>query len=160
MAFQSTVTNIDQASGVVGEFAFIDGGERAFPYTLDSSDAANNVIGRVFTVKSEGVAQAGGTGEFAGILINPKAYAYEGLFNSTNGQLACRNGSVVEIAKRGYIWIRLEGAAAIGAALKYTNATGVIATGAPSAGETAIPNAKVSNFTVSGAGLACIELSN
>lgn len=160
MTFQETVTQEEQAYGVVGEFAF-DSPRRVHAYTLDSASEANNVVGRVFTVKSQGIAQAGGdNGVFAGILINPKTYAVDGIYNNDSGDLTIPNGNVVELCTMGEIYIKLGGSAAIGDALKYNDTTGVIASGSPSAGETAIPNAKVTSFTVGGAGLAVITLTN
>lgn len=160
MGFQSTVS-LNQGFGVVGELVF-DGPVRAAPFILDSTDAANNVVGRVFTVKSEGVAQAGGSGVFAGILVNPKHYASYG--TSAGGTLAptltLPNAATAEMLRMGFIIVALPGAAAIGDALKYNTTTGVIGTGAPGAGEAAVPNAVVDRFTVSGAGLAVVRLTN
>src|ERR1700761_6331884 len=85
--FQSSV-NIWSAAGVVGELAF-DGPMRAAPYNLYSAGVPN-LVGNAFTVTSggspepvgnsaiAGTAQVGGTGVFAGILINPKDYASYG----------------------------------------------------------------------------------
>jgi len=56
MTFQSTVRKV-QAFGIVGELR-LDTAHRASPYSLDSTDPLNNVIGRFFTVKSEGIANA------------------------------------------------------------------------------------------------------
>src|ERR1700722_15113006 len=95
-AFQSTV-NIWSAGGVVGELAF-DGPMRAAPYNLFSSGTPN-LVGNAYTVTSggnpdpsgnsalAGTAPVGGTGVFAGILINPKDYASYGT-TGTNGPLA------------------------------------------------------------------------
>src|ERR1700722_18552687 len=92
-AFQSTV-NIWSAGGVVGEIAF-DGPMRAAPYNLFSSGTPN-LVGNAYTVTSggspepsgnsalAGTATVGGTGVFAGILINPKDYAS---FGTTGGPL-------------------------------------------------------------------------
>ena len=49
MTFQATVYD-NIGFGVVGEL-FLDGPLRAQPGRLDSASAANNVIGRAFTVK-------------------------------------------------------------------------------------------------------------
>ena len=54
MSFQSSVAaNI--AFGVVGEI-YLDGPMRAQPAKLDSADAANNVVGRAFTIADDGTA--------------------------------------------------------------------------------------------------------
>lgn len=163
MTFQSTVRS-ELATGVIGDFAVVDGGERVFPYMLDSASAANNVIARAFTVKSEGVAQAGGSGVFAGILVNPKSYAYNGLFNNSSDQLALPNGANGELAKRGYVFVRLPAAAAIGDYVVYNTTTGVLSTvtdpQTPGAGNALVPNARVAMYTITVAGIAVIELSN
>lgn len=159
MTFQSTVS-LQQGFGVVGEL-MLDGPVRAAPYNLVSADASYNVVGRAFTVTSEGVAAAGGSGVFAGILINPKHYAS---FGTTSGTLAptltLPNNAIGECLIMGEIIVALPGAAAIGDAIKYNTTTGVLGTGAPGAGEANVPNAYVSRFTVSGAGLAVIRLTN
>lgn len=163
MTFQSSVLAA-LATGVVGDFAFVDGGERVFPYMLDSDSAANNVIGRAFTISAEGVVEAGGDGVFAGILVNPKSYPYQGLFNNDDGQLALPNGANGEFAKRGYVFVTLPGAAAIGDYVVYNTTTGVLGTvtdpETPGAGNALVPNARVSTYTITGAGIAVIELSN
>ena len=46
MVFQSTV-RIDQTTGIVGDIV-IDGPQRGQPGILNSTSAANNVIGRAF----------------------------------------------------------------------------------------------------------------
>lgn len=160
MGFQSSVS-LQQGFGVVGEL-MLDGPLRAAPYTIVSADATNNVFGRAFTVTSEGVAAAGGTGVFAGILVNPKNNASYG--TSAGGTLAptltIANNALAQCLIMGEIIVALPGAAAIGDAVKYNTTTGILGTGAPGAGEAAVPNAVVSRFTVAGAGLAVIKLTN
>lgn len=163
MAFQATV-NSDIGFGVVGEL-FSDSPHRAAPYILNSADAAYNVIGRVFVVSAEGVAAAGGTvtaGTLAGILINPKSYVNGG--TAAGGTLAAsmtlRNGEIGELLTMGEIIVAVPGAAAIGDAIKYNTTTGVIGTGAPGAGEAALPNAFITRFTPAAAGLAVIKITN
>ena len=115
MAFQSSV-NTDLGFGVIGE-QFLAGDVRATPATIVSGSAANNVVGRAFTVSNGGdssgdciTAAAGGTGIFAGILANPKSYASVGttagtlvptlaLPNYTNGELVNSTpGHIVTLA--------------------------------------------------------------
>jgi hypothetical protein len=160
MPFQTVIASQIPA-GIVGELAF-EGPLRAQPYNLVSADAANNVIGRACTVTSEGVAAVGGSGQFAGILANPKIYTAEG--TQAGGALAqdnvLANNTIVECVTMGEIWVLLPGAAAIGDAVKYNTTTGILGSGAPGAGELAVPGAKVSHYTVSGAGIACITLTN
>jgi hypothetical protein len=130
--FQSTIRGA-MADGVVGELAY-DGPCRAQPGILDSADAANNVIGRVFTVVSEGVFQAGGVGAFAGILFNPKVYASYG--TPAAGPLAATmtlaNNIPGEFLTMGIVYVNLPGAAAIGDLVTYNTTTGALNTVADS----------------------------
>jgi hypothetical protein len=137
MGFQEEVTKQEMASGVVGEFAF-DSPHRVKTYTLDSGSAANNVIGRAFTVKSEGVAQAGGTGVFAGIMINPKTLARDGLFNGDDNQLAVANNVVAEMCEMGELYVALPAAAAIGNKLTYNTTTGALGAVTPTTSFTGV----------------------
>lgn len=92
--FQQTI-NINQPLGYAGELAF-SGPTRALPYNLVSTPQVN-AIGNAFTVvnganpdpaagsANAGTAKVGGTGVFAGILVNPKEYAS---FGGVAGPLA------------------------------------------------------------------------
>jgi hypothetical protein len=161
MPFQSTVNQFSGA-GVVGEL-FDDGPLRAQPYQLDSSSADNNVFGRAFTIVSQGVAQAGGTGIFAGILVNPKTSASVGDSSSPlNPTLTLPNFSQAEILTMGSIWVTLPAAAAIGDQVVYDTTTGVLSTISPGNNlpvGTAFAYAVVDRFTVTAAGLAVITLT-
>jgi hypothetical protein len=135
-SFQSTV-NIWSAAGVVGELAF-DGPMRAAPYNLYSAGVPN-IVGNAFTVSSggnpepsgnsaiAGTAQVGGTGVFAGILINPKDYASYGT-TGTNGPLAptmiLPDYSIGQLAIQGEFWVNLPGPANIGDLVTYDPLTG------------------------------------
>lgn len=127
MAFQSTVRAFS-ASGVAGEFA-CDGPTRAQSAILNSASAAYNIIGRAFTVSSEGVAAAGGTGRFLGILAMPKEYATSG---TTSGTLAptttLPNNAVADFVSMGIMFVTLPAAAAIGDLVQYDTTTGALST--------------------------------
>lgn len=162
MAFQSAV-QLAQGFGVPGNL-YTDGPHRAESYILSSADAAYNIIGATaFTVSSEGVAAAGGTNPFAGILVNSKVYATSG---TTSGALTptmtLPNNAQAEVLSMGSIVVTLPAAAAIGDLVVYNTTTGVLSTIAPGAdlgAGTAFANAVVDYFTVSAAGLAVITLS-
>ena len=140
---QSTV-NIWSAAGVVGELAF-DGPMRAAPYNLYSAGVPN-IVGNAFTVTSggspepvgnsaiAGTAQVGGTGYFAGILINPKDYASYGT-TGTNGPLAptmvLPDYSIGQLAITGEFWVNLPGPANIGDLVTYDPLTGNLNSIAP-----------------------------
>lgn len=164
MGFQTAV-DLNQGFGVIGEI-FDSGPHRAQPFIIDSTDPANNVFGRAFTVLSEGKAAAGAEGgSFAGILINPKAHASYG--TAAGGPLAptltLADNVVGELLSEGSIIVTLPAAAAIGDLVYFTDATGVLTTIAPGgvapANSTLIEGAYVDRFTVADAGLAVITLA-
>ena len=162
MSFQSTVF-INQGLGVAGDL-FTNGPRKAESFRLVSADAAYNVFGRAFTVTSEGLAAAGGTGVFAGILSNPKGSALLG--TSVGGTLApslvLPNNAQGELMTMGSLIVALPAAAAIGDLVIYNTTTGELATIAPGAdlpANRAFAQAYVDYFTVADAGLAVITLS-
>lgn len=179
MTFQSTV-NANIGFGVVGEIS-LNGPLRAQPGRLDSTDAANNVIGRAFTVKDDATAsfetaadpqpldvQAGGTGVFAGILGIPKVYALGGTVagGTLASSLVLPNNTMVELVQEtaGMI-VTLAAACAIGDWVYFTNATGVITTAAPGidnapALSTRIPGGRVTRYESAAAGLAVITFNS
>lgn len=136
--FQSTV-NIWSAAGVVGEQAF-DGPMRAAPYNLYSAGVPN-LVGNAYTVTSggnpeptgssalAGTAQVGGSGIFAGILINPKDYASYGT-TGTNGPLnptmVLPDYSIGQLAIMGEFFVNLPGPASIGDLVTYDPLTGAL----------------------------------
>jgi hypothetical protein len=164
MTFQSTVYPF-QGAGVAGEYYDNRANNNASVFILDSVDAANNVFARVFTVTTEGVARAGGTGVFAGFMVNPKQHAAYGTI--ANGPLAptmtLPNGVTAAMCYFGEIWVNLPAAADIGDIVLYDNTTGDLTTIAP--GDT-LPSGKtfaqavVTQFTVTVAGLAVIRITN
>lgn len=155
MSFQTSVT-VNQGFGVVGEL-FSDSPKRVKSYRLDS---VANTIGYAYSVVSEGLAMVGGTGAFAGILVNPKSYATSG--TSADGSLAptliLPRYTQGELVTMGEVVVYLDTAAAIGDGVFYTDATGALSAGIASTGQTQIVGAKVSRYTLAGAGLATIEL--
>ena len=156
-----------QTTGIVGEIIF-DGPQRAEPMTLLSADAANNVIGRAFSQIAgvDGYAEAGGTGVFAGILVNPLVYASRGPVGGEplDPTLVLPNEALVELLKMGTIIVELTTAANIGDDVHYDQATGelsAVAPGtAPDPGFSAVPNCKVVRQNIPGAGLAFVQLTN
>lgn len=136
MPFQSTVNNV-LGFGVVGELAF-EGPLRAQSLILTSGSAANNVVGRAFTMVSEGVAQAGGSGQFAGILSNPKTYASRG--TTADGSLAptltLANYEQGEFVTMGILNVAFAGAFNIGDGVLYDTTTGALSAGSRTASGT------------------------
>lgn len=164
MTFQSTV-NKTLAFGIPGEF-YADGPTRVTVGRLNSGDAKNNVFGRAFTWDGDDAAGAGGTGSFAGIMVNPKAYPLFG--NSTNPlapSLALPNGLDVEFCTMGILIVTFSASASIGQKVVYDTATGVLSTVNATVtdagtGRAFVPNAFVSHFLTAGAGPAVITLTN
>ena len=142
MAIPYTAIN-QLVSGIPGEQAF-DGPTRALTALLNTTAEANNIFGRAFTYRDEAVesVQAGGTGLFAGIMINPKAYLLD-----TGYAL---NGTQAEFGFMGewYVSLTTTGAT-IGDLIYFVNATGELGHGTAGAGQTQIPNAVVSRHNVS-----------
>lgn len=117
-SFQSAV-NIYNAAGVPGEQAF-SGPTRVTAYNLQSGDVPN-IIARAYTITNggnpdttlgapnAGTAQVGGTGQFAGLLVNPKEYASFGTSLSTLAPtLSVPNGTVGSLATMGPFWALLD----------------------------------------------------
>ena len=167
--FQSTV-RADQATGIIGEFA--EGGpNRVFPGIINSTVATANIFGRVFThvANSDDQVAAGGTGSFAGILVNPKQHALQGTTAGTlEPTLTLRNNENAEIADMGIIYVQIESAATIGQVIHY-DTTSTATAGqmfavnsgtAPAANRALLPNAKVVRNTTTAAGQAIIQLTN
>lgn len=136
--FQSTV-NIEQAFGYVGEL-FDDSPRISTPWALNTSDPTKNVIGSAFTLNTaspsdssgSGYAQAGGTGVFVGILMNPKVYASPG---SSSDPLAptytLPNYTIAELLTMGTINIAVPAACNVGDFVTFNQSTGVLGTLSP-----------------------------
>lgn len=166
MAFQTTV-NIFSAFGVVGDVVYT-GPIRAVPYVL-VSDPEANVIGRAFTVTNgadpdpslnsalPGEAVVGGTGVFAGILINSKEYPGFGTSgNPLAASITLPDEATGSLLQMGEVVVTLPAAANIGDLVFYDNDDGILETVAPSSsftGVVATNTLTVSGFVAGGAPL-------
>jgi hypothetical protein len=116
--FQSAI-NIYNTPGIVGDLAFT-GPTRAKPCNLYSAGTPN-IIGYAFTKTNganpdnttgspnAGAATVGGTGAFAGILINSKEYTSFGTSGAPlNPTLALPDYSIGELATMGEYWINVD----------------------------------------------------
>lgn len=142
--FQQAV-NIYNPIGYPGDVAF-DGPMRAAPYNLVSTPNANTV-GNAFTVTSganpdtaagspvAGTARAGGTGVFAGILMNSKEYALYGssALNPLAASLNLPENTIGSLMTMGYLFVNLPGPANIGDLVTYDTTTGALNSIAPKA---------------------------
>lgn len=163
MGFQQTVNN-NMGFGVPGD-SFLKGPHRALSWILESGSEPNVIGSTAYTYVSDGVAQAGGTTAFVGILTNSKVYPTAGtnagalaptmtLPNGITGELCTMHtGLVVQLTNN---------TAAVGDVLIYNNTTGALTSQAPGAsvpsGSTLIVGSKVVAFAV-GNGLAVVELN-
>lgn len=165
MGFQSAV-QIFTGFGVPGEL-FQDAPSVVQSFTLNSDLASYNVIGATaYTVQADGFAQAGSGGAFgfAGILVDPKNQALFGAVGSSplSPTLVLPNNAQAELLTQGILIVTLPGAAAIGDYVIYDNTTGALSTvaaGSPAGSGKSFANAVVSNYAVSGAGLAVISVN-
>ena len=136
MGFQQTV-NVELGFGIPGAL-YDDAPVRSAPYELVSASAAYNVIGATaYTVTSgdpgdnsaSAIAAAGGTGTFAGILMNSKVYSTSG---TTAGALSTTmtlpNYFIGELLTMGDIVVTLPGSANVGDNVAYDQTTGALTT--------------------------------
>lgn len=141
MTFQASV-NIYHAAGLPGSLAF-SGPVRSQAFNLASSGVPQN-FGYAFTQVSGadatpsgaapngGAAQVGGTGVFAGILINPKENVLAGSSsNPLASSLALPDNSIGELMTMGMCWVTLPGPANVGDLVTYDPATGALNSVAP-----------------------------
>ncbi len=151
---QSSVTNNFLATGIPGEFSR-SGNQETRGAILNSASEANNVAGRVvFTVDGNsnevGVAA---DGNFAGILSSPKTAVRPTL----DAQAFILNDTQVEVAERGYLFVTLPAAAAVGDFVYFSDTTGALATAAPAAtapvGHSRLPGGLVQGQNVTAAGV-------
>lgn len=141
MGFQQTV-NIQYAFGVPGAL-YDDSPVRSAPWELNSANAAYNIIGATaFTAVSadpgnaqaSGVAQAGGSGQFVGVLANNKVYATSGtVAGALNPTTTLPNFTMGELVTMGHLIVALPGTANVGDAVCYDSTTGAIQTYAQAA---------------------------
>lgn len=165
MPFQANV-RIDQTTGIVGDIV-LDGPLQSQPAILDSTSAANNVVGRAFRHLANmdmRVSADVNTGVFAGILANSKVYATAG--TSTGGTLAptliLRNNEQVElVTETAGILVSLSTAGSIGDNVFYATATGILAaaTERTLTDHILIPGSQVVRNNITAAGLAIISIT-
>jgi hypothetical protein len=135
-SFQSTV-NVQNAFGVAGAL-YDDGPVRSAQYELNSASASYNVIGATaYTLttadpgnaQASGVATAGGSGAFVGILMNSKVYATSGpTTGAIDPTMSLPNFILAELLTMGDIIVQLPGPANVGDKVCYDNTTGKLST--------------------------------
>ena len=167
MPFQTEV-RIDQTTGIVGDIV-LDGPLRGQPGILNSTSAANNVIGRAFRhIAGQDLmvsADVAAGSVFAGILANSKRYATSG--TAAGGTLAPtlmlpNNANVTLVTMTSGILVMLATTANIGDNVFFATATGILsaASGTTLADNELIPNATIVRNNITGSGrLAIVELT-
>lgn len=142
MAFPSIATNL--ISGAIGEIS-----HDAPTTALVAVAAANITIGTActWTDKAAETVSPGGTGTFAGIAINPKAFASATLATATADIVPANHP--VELLREGEVYVQLSTNSVIGDPVFSVDATGALGAGAPAAGQTAIAGATVYRHNVS-----------
>lgn len=160
MGFQSSVA-FNQGYGVVGEYNRF-GPSRGQSLILESDNPANNEIGRAFTIKSEGKAEAGGDGAFAGILAWPKEQVSDGTL--AGGPLAATlvlpNQAQAGFITMGEINVYYNNAFTIGQGVYFDNRDGKIYAGTAAGGyQEQIVGAYVSRQSSGVAGIGALTLN-
>lgn len=156
MGFQSAV-NVQLAPGVQGGL-YDDSPIRAASWKLLSDSAAYNIIGATaYTAVSadpgsaiaSGVAKAGGTGQFVGILTNSKLYSTSGTSaGALNPTLTLPNNTLAQLVTMGHLWVVLPGPANLGDKIAYDATTGEITSYDPEASFTGAIVASTGVLTV------------
>jgi hypothetical protein len=151
---QSSVTNKFLATGIPGEFSRSDN-QMSRGAILASAVEANNVVGRVVLTVLANSFNVGiaADGNFAGILSSPKTSVRPSL----EAQAFLPNETQIEVAERGYLFVTLGAAAAVGDFVYFSDTTGELATAAPAttapAGHTRLPGGLVKGQDVLVAGV-------
>jgi hypothetical protein len=163
---QGPINQTNMGQGIPGEKAY-DGPSRCFPWTLVSTPQLNIVGATAYTEVSEGVAMAGGTGTFAGILVDPKAYAafnYGGPEGALLPTMQLPDGTIGQLMTMGIYFVVLVTAGNIGDQVIYNTTTGVLDRvafgGSPGTGNAAVPNARIILRASAANGLAIVQLTN
>lgn len=160
MAIQTTV-NTKLAFGLPGEF-YDNTPRRNHTYKLAANGTSAPTVAYIFTeTDNEGEAQVGGTGTFAGILVNPKEYALRG---GLTPSMVMPEGSVGTLCSFGRVIVNVVAAVTKTSLPVYNTTTGQIsgvAAGSASAGDgyAFIPNAAFKFYSAEAGGLAVLELN-
>ena len=156
MAFQTTV-NQELAAGIAGDYAD-DSPRRDTSYILIANDEQNPTIGAAFTLNGEdGQAQIGGSGDFAGILVNSKMYAN---YNNLTAGLELPSGSQGSLCTFGHIYVESATAFEPGYIAAFDTTTGAISAYADStsAEGTVIDNAKFIGYSGDAGEIGILQL--
>ena len=151
MASPQTQVNFGLPVGIPGEVAY-NVPVQAQTRIITSSGQAQT-FGFAFTEVSAGVAMVGGTGEFAGILFEPKAYSNAGTSAgplTTNYSLP--DGVLANLGRYGAFFFAAGAACNIGDSILFSQATGALSTQPRSAAFTGAIATTTGILTVSAMG--------
>lgn len=160
--FQKKV-NTFQAPGMAGEF-YDDSPRRVAPYIIQGLGNVLPTVGRAFTVTTAAtapnIAGIGGTGVFAGVLVNPKELVRS---NGLTAGLTVSSGSIGSLCTMGRIWVEVSATVTVGAKAQFSNTTGEIkpvgSSGNADSGFTLIPGAQFVLVNAAAGEMAVLELN-
>lgn len=165
MTFQTQVNEF-LAVGIPGEYADAsprrEAGYILLSNTVDDVEYPPVVANAfTFSADNDGYAQVGGSGVFAGVLVNPKQFAnYQGL----NATLELPSGLQGGLCTFGHIYVKPATAYTIGSVAAFDTTTGAINAYDSSAdvpsGYTLIENAKFIKYSGEADTIAVLELGN
>jgi hypothetical protein len=127
MASPQTQVNFGLPVGIPGEVAY--GVPAQAQSRIITSSGQAQTFGFAFTEVSAGVAMVGGTGEFAGILFEPKAYSNAGTSAgplTTNYSLP--DGVLANLGRYGAFFFAAGAACNIGDSILFSQTTGALST--------------------------------
>lgn len=128
MGFQQ-IMYLDQGSGIPGARYVGDLQVQVMAYTLNSTDQTQNIYGRAFTFNGDLLVQAGGTGVFAGFMVNPKQTPLFGtLGNPLAASAVVPNNYQAEFAIKGPFWVYLPDVANVGDQICFSHTDGHLVT--------------------------------
>jgi hypothetical protein len=162
--FQVPVESL-QAGGYLGEVSK-ESPYRVQTWNINSDDEpGRSPIGAAYTEFSDGEVRVGGTGEFVGILVQPKEYVAYTTFGPLDPSFFIKDYSVGQFLDMGIVWVNLFGPGEVGDGLVYDIIEGQIhsaVTTPPSSDFILIPNGKIIDKSITSleGGLAKIQLTN
>lgn len=146
---------------------FTSGSNTVVPFAGGADAGASVVIARAFTVSASDPKKAivGGTGVFAGILVDPKAYPHFGVAGDPLGAtLSLPAGIIGDLATMGHILVPVAADVSVGYQAQYNQTTGEISGvskgSSASAGCSLIPNSQFVFQPAEAGEIAILELAD
>jgi hypothetical protein len=136
-------------SGVVGQFSH-DAPRRVAPFIMKSTNEADNVFGRAFTLVDQDAetVEAGGLGAFMGILVDPnKGVDQEFLKNNTIGGL-CQMGDIFVKLVEAVVVGATPTAPAVGGKVYFVEGTGELTADADDGDQTPVQHVEIKGAVI------------